>query len=191
MTVREQLRDDLKETMRSGDTTRRTVIREVLAAIKETEQRNREDLVRQALKKHNVTRPAPSDEEATAAYEQTVNDVIEKENVEAASQLDDDAILALIQKLVKQRHDSIADAERAGRSDLIEAWQTELAHLEGYLPQQLGRDEIAAEARAVIAEVGAESPRDMGRVMGVLMERLKGQADGKLISQVVREELAG
>lgn len=191
MTVREQLRDDLKATMRSGDTTRRMVIREVLAAIKETEQRNREELVRQALKKHNISRPAPSDEAAVAAYEQTVSDVIAREDVEAASQLDDDGVLAVIQKLVKQRHDSIADAERAGRSDLVEAWQGELAHLEGYLPRQLGRDEIAEAARAVIAEVGADSPRDMGRVMGVLMERLKGQADGKLISQVVRDELAG
>lgn len=191
MTVREQLRDDLKATMRSGDTTRRMVIREVLAAIKETEQRNREELVRQALKKHNISRPAPSDEAAVAAYEQTVSDVIAQEDVEAASQLDDDGVLAVIQKLVKQRHDSIADAERAGRSDLVEAWQGELAHLEGYLPRQLGRDEIAEAARAVIAEVGADSPRDMGRVMGVLMERLKGQADGKLISQVVRDELAG
>ena len=83
------------------------------------------------------------------------------------------------------------DCRTSGREDLVAEEETELAILQTYLPQQLTRDEIEAEARQVIDEVGASSPRDIGKVMKPLMARLKGRADGRLVNQVVRELLSG
>jgi hypothetical protein len=190
MSLREQLAADLKEAMKSRDETRKTVIRGMRAAITEAEQRKREDLVRQALKKRGIERPIGTGEADIAAYNIAVATTLAEDNIEAASQLDEAEILSVVQKLIKMRQDSIADAEKAGRADLAAAEQQELDILRGYLPQQLSREEIEAEARAVIAEVGAASARDMGRVMGPLMQRLQGRADGKAISDVVRSLLS-
>jgi uncharacterized protein YqeY len=104
-------------------------------------------------------------------------------------ELDDAAVEKVVAKQAKQRKESIADAERAGRTDLVAQEQAELAIIEGYLPQMLGEDEIKAVAVQVIDEQGASGMQDMGRVMGQLMPRLQGQADGKLTSQIVRELL--
>ncbi len=190
MTIKDRLSADLKEAMKSGDALRRTSIRNVMAAIKEAEQRKRENLGKQALKKHNVQRPAnEEDPEAMAAYQRAVSNALAAEGVEAASALHDDEVLDVIRRLVKQRRDSIADAQRAGRADILQAEQQELALLESYLPKLLSRQEIEVEAREVIAQVGASSPRDMGKVMGPLMQKLQGHADGQLVSAVVRELL--
>lgn len=105
--------------------------------------------------------------------------------------LTDDAILALIAKQGKQRQESMTEYRKAGREDLAVEEEAELAILQAYLPQQLTREQIEAEAREVIEEVGASSPRDMGKVMKPLMARLRGRADGNLVNQVVRELLAG
>ncbi len=106
--------------------------------------------------------------------------------------LDDAGILAVIDAQVKQRRDSI-DAYRAGgRPDLVAEEQAELAILQAYSGKKdLGRDEIEAEARRVIAEVGASGPHDIGKVMKPLLARLGDRADGRLANQVVRELLAG
>lgn len=191
MQIKEKLAADLKDAMRSGDAVRRRVIRGVMTAIRESEQRKREELVKKALKKHGVTRPSDEkDEAALAAYQKAVEAALEAEKVEANSALDDAEVLAIIQKLVKQRQDSIEEARRGGREDIVAAEQEELEVLRSYLPEQLTREEIEAEARAVIEQVGASGPRDMGKVMGPLMGRLKGRADGKLVSEVVRSLLS-
>lgn len=105
--------------------------------------------------------------------------------------LDDNGILALISKQAKQRQESIDAFRLGGRDDLVAEEETDLAILQAYLPQQLTQEEIEAEARQVIAEVGATGPKDLGSVMKPLMARLRGQADGGLVNQVVRELLAG
>ncbi len=105
--------------------------------------------------------------------------------------LDDAAILAVIAKEARQRRESIAEFQKAGRADLVEAESQELAILESYLPRQMERAEIEAAARAVIAEVGASDPTQLGLVMKPLMARLKGQADGRLVQQIARELLSG
>jgi uncharacterized protein YqeY len=105
--------------------------------------------------------------------------------------LDDDDILAVIAKQAKQRQESITEFRRGGREDLVAEEEAELAILQTYLPQQMTREEITVEAQQVIDEVGASSPRDIGKVMKPLMARLRGRADGKVASQVVRELLAG
>jgi uncharacterized protein len=104
--------------------------------------------------------------------------------------LEDQDILGLIAKQAKQRQESITEYQKGGRQDLVDEEQAELAILEEYLPQQLTREEIEAEARQVIEEVGASGPRDIGKVMRPLMDRLRGRADGKEVNLVVRELLA-
>lgn len=105
--------------------------------------------------------------------------------------LDDDGILALVHKQAKIRQESIIEFGKGGRQDLVAEEEAELAILQTYLPQQLTPEEIKAEARQVVADVGASGPRDMGKVMKPLMARLRGRADGKLANQIVRELLAG
>lgn len=104
--------------------------------------------------------------------------------------LSDEDAVRVIAKLAKQRRDAIAEFEKAGRMDLVEKERAELAVLERYLPQPLSEAEVEALARQVIQETGASSPRDMGKVMPVLMQRVAGRADGKLVSQIVRRLLS-
>ena len=105
--------------------------------------------------------------------------------------LADGDALAVVMKEVKQRRDSIEQFLQGGRQDLADREKAELAILEAYLPQQLGREEVMAEVRAVIAQVGAAGPSDKGKVMGPLMEKLRGRADGRLVNEVVTELLSG
>jgi hypothetical protein len=105
--------------------------------------------------------------------------------------LNDEDILALIEGQAKQRRQSILEFGKGGRQDLVAEEEAELAILQTYLPRQLTRSEIEAEAQQVIEEVGANSPRDVGKVMRPLMARLDKRADGRLVNQVVRELLAG
>jgi uncharacterized protein YqeY len=111
--------------------------------------------------------------------------------IAAAGPLDEPAELALLAKEAKQRRESIDEFRKAGRQDRVEREEAELAILAGYLPETLSRDEIAAAAREVIAQTGASGPKDLGKVMPVLMERLRGRAEGREVNEVVRELLAG
>lgn len=109
--------------------------------------------------------------------------------IEQQKTLDDGGVLAVIAKMVKQRRESIEAFNSGNRSDLAEKEQAEISILENYLPRQLTREEITAEAKRVISEVGASSPRDMGKVMGRLSPMLRGKADGKEVAAVVTELL--
>ena len=104
--------------------------------------------------------------------------------------LTDDDVLRLIRRQVKQRRDSIAEFAKGGRTDLIGQEEAEIAVLEQYLPAQLGEAEIRARAQAVITELGATDQKAMGPVMKRLTADLQGQADGALVSRVVRELLS-
>lgn len=99
-------------------------------------------------------------------------------------------ILAILQRQVKQRRESIEQFERGGRDDLAETERTEIAIIETYLPRQLSREEVTARAKAVVAESGATGPGDRGKVMGILMRELRGEADGAVVNAVVSELLA-
>jgi len=112
-------------------------------------------------------------------------------NAEIAQQtaLDDPNILGIIAKEAKQRHESIEAFKQGNRPDLVAQEEAELAILQEYLPEAMTREEIIAEAKRVIAEVGAQGPRDKGRVMPQLIAKLKGRADGKEINAVVTELL--
>lgn len=105
--------------------------------------------------------------------------------------LEEGEVLEVLSRQVKQRRESIVEFEKAGREDLLSKEKAELSILLEYLPQQLSREEVVAAARQVIREVGAQGPRDKGRVMGKLMPQLRGKAEGRLVSEVVDELLAG
>jgi len=105
-------------------------------------------------------------------------------------QLEDAELLQVITAYAKQRRDSIAGYESGGRTELAEREKAELAMVAEYLPRQLDETQIRELVRAAIEETGASSARDMGRVMKALMPRTQGVADGKLVSQIVRELLA-
>jgi uncharacterized protein YqeY len=103
--------------------------------------------------------------------------------------LTDEEILSIITKQVKQLKDSIGEFEKAGRTDLVTKAQAEVVILADYLPQQMSEAEVRELARQVVAEVGAQGPKDMGKVMGPIVARTKGRADGKLVNQIVKELL--
>ena len=104
--------------------------------------------------------------------------------------LSDPDILGMIAKEIKQREDSIAAYKQGNRQDLVDREATEMAILQAYMPPQLTRDDVAAEARQMIAEVGAKGPSDKGKVMSKLVAKLKGKAEGKVINDVVTELLS-
>jgi len=107
------------------------------------------------------------------------------------TELDDAGVLAVLTREVKQRQESILEYHKGGRQDLVDETEAELLILQAYLPRQLGRKEIVERARVAIEKSGATGPAQMGLVMKELMDELRGQADGKLVSQVVRDLLAG
>jgi uncharacterized protein YqeY len=109
--------------------------------------------------------------------------------VEKGSQLDEVACLAVIQKEIKSRRESIADAEKANRPDLIPPSEAEIVILQGYLPVAFSQEELENLAMVAITEAGATSIREMGQVMKILMPRLQGRATGDQASQVVRKLL--
>ncbi len=98
--------------------------------------------------------------------------------------------LEVLMQQAKQRRDSVEQYQKAGREDLAEAEKAELAVIEEFLPQQLSDSEVAAIIDEIMAEVGASSPKDMGKVMGPVMQRLKGQADGKKVQELVKTKLS-
>jgi uncharacterized protein YqeY len=142
MSLKRQLREDLKEALRARDGRRKAVIRMALAEI--------------------------------------VNAEVELEHND---ELDDADVIAVLQKQARQRRDAISELRQFNRPDLLAEEEAQLVILEGYLPRLLSREEVAEEARQVIAQVGP--------VMRQLMSKLKGRADGRVVNAVVRELLSG
>ena len=149
MSLKDQLNDDLKTAMKAGDEARKTTLRSLLAAIKQTE--------------------------------------IDQRGSDA--EMNEAGRLAIIQKEAKSRRESIADARKAERADLVAGYEAELQIIESYLPQQFTREQLVELAKAAIAEAGVTDAKQIGAVMKILSPRTKGQADGKLVNEVVRELL--
>lgn len=104
--------------------------------------------------------------------------------------LDDPAVIAIVDKLVKQRKDSIAQFTAGNRLDLVEKEAAELIVLEGYLPQRMDADAVAAEVNAIVAGLGAKGPGDMGKVMAAVKAKLAGKSDMTMVSAAVKKALA-
>jgi uncharacterized protein YqeY len=147
MHPKDQILQDLKDAMRSGDTRRREALRLLTAAFKQVE-------------------------------------------VDQRKELTEDDVIGILTSEAKKRREAIEEAEKAGRAELAAQEKYELALIQTYLPQQLSRAEIEKFVREAVREVGATTPKDMGKVMKVLMPRLQGQADGKLVNTIVKEVLS-
>ena len=148
MSLKEQITDDMKTTMRAKDSERLGTIRLLLAALKQKE-------------------------------------------VDERIELDDVMVIAIVDKLVKQRKDSVTAFTEGGRQDLADKEASEIKVLEAYLPKRMSADEVAAEVRAIVSELGASGPGDMGKVMGTVKTRLAGKADMGQVSAAVKAALAG
>ena len=147
MSLKEQLANDLKDAMRSGDAAKRNTLRALQAAVKQVE-------------------------------------------IDTRTTLSEQEVLAVITKQAKQRRDSIEQFQQGNRPDLVEEEQKELSIIEAYLPKQLNDVEITERAQAAIVELGVTDMKGMGKVMGKLSNDLRGLADGKRISQIVRQLLS-
>jgi uncharacterized protein YqeY len=115
---------------------------------------------------------------------------IKQREVDERTTLDDAGVTAIVDKMIKQRKDSISQFEAAGRTDLVEQERAELDVLAAYMPAQLSEAEIAEQVQAAVAETGAAGPQDMGKVMAVLKGKLAGRADMTAVSGLVKAALA-
>ena len=119
-------------------------------------------------------------------------DITKKEKEKKDTEINDEQIMTIIQKMVKQHHDSIEQFKKGNRQDLVDKETAELKILESYLPEKLSEDEISSEAQNIIKETGASSPKDMGKVMGILMKNLKSTGktfDGDTVKNIVQKLL--
>ncbi|KGE50869.1 GatB/YqeY domain-containing protein [Xanthomonas axonopodis pv. vasculorum] len=148
MSLKQQLTDDMKAAMKSGDKHSLGVIRLINAAIKQKE-------------------------------------------VDERIEMDDAAVIAVLDKMVKQRKDSVTQFEAAARDDLAQIEREEIVVIARYLPAKMGEAEIVAAIQAAISETGASSPADIGKLMGALKPKLAGQADMGVVSTLVKQQLAG
>ncbi|MFJ7937070.1 GatB/YqeY domain-containing protein [Peribacillus sp. NPDC096622] len=115
---------------------------------------------------------------------------IQNEAMKQRQDLTDDEELTVLSRELKQRKDSLQEFENAGRSDLVDKVRTELVYVEAYMPQQLSEEDISKIVKQTILEINATSKADMGRVMGALMPKVKGKADGSLVNKLVQQHLS-
>lgn len=148
MSLKEKITNDMKEAMKAGDKARLSVIRLILAALKQKE----------------------VDERIT---------------------LDDAQVLAILDKMLKQRRESIVQFEKGGRQDLVDNENAEIKVIRGYMPAQLSEAELDAMVAAAVAESGAASIKDMGKVMGILKPKVAGKADMGAVSARIKAKLGG
>ncbi|HAL22712.1 MAG TPA: glutamyl-tRNA amidotransferase [Stenotrophomonas sp.] len=119
-----------------------------------------------------------------------INAAIKQKEVDERVELDDTAVIAVLDKMVKQRKDSVSQYEAANREDLAEIERAEIVVIEAYLPAKMGEAEIVAAIQAAMAETGASTPADIGKLMGALKPKLAGQADMGLVSKLVKQQLS-
>lgn len=202
MSLKDQLSEDLKDAMRAGDEVRKSTLRAVITEIQKAEV---PQVVEHRIAAGDTWAAVAAQYDADAsqlagAYKASASDPIPKVDEDSApltklvvrlpaGPLSDENVQAIVAKQVKQRRDSIDAFKKAGRQDLVDKEAAELRVLEAYMPAQMGPEEIAAEARAVIKEVGASGPGDKGKVMSTLMPRLAGRAGGRTINEIVTELL--
>ena len=173
MALADRVRNDLKEAMRAKDAARTSVLRLLLAAFKDEEGNKRQRAIEGVVKARGVelrqiaAADLPAEEPLTEAEEMQV-----------------------VAREIKRRQDSAEAFAKAGRDDLAAPEQAATAMLQAYLPAQMSPEEARPRVAEIIAELGASSPADMKRVMPVVMERLRGQADGRTLNQLVRELLS-
>jgi uncharacterized protein YqeY len=124
-----------------------------------------------------------------SVFRMLISEINNKKIADRVKELDDEKVITLIQKMVRQHKESIEKFKQGNREDLVSKETEELAVLEEYLPEQISEDELAQIVSESIKKAGATSPKDMGAVMGQVMARVKGRADGKVVGKMVKEKL--
>ena len=200
MSLKQQLFEDMKAAMKSGDKHSLGVIRLINAAIKQREVDERIELTDADViavldkmvkqRKDSVTQFEAANREDLAVI-RLINAAIKQKEVDERIELDDAAVIAVLDKMVKQRKDSISQYDAANRGDLADIERAEMAVIETYLPAKMDEAAIVAAIEAAKAQTGATSPADIGKLMGVLKPMLAGQADMGLVSRLVKAALAG
>ena len=130
------------------------------------------------------------DKETTSALRMAISE-LKKEEIDKQIELEDEQVIQILQRMIKQRKDSYSQFSDAGRNELAEKEQKEIDILSEFLPEQLSEEELSSMVLEVIKETGAEGPQDMGKVMGSLKQRIQGNADMGLVSKIVKETLTG
>ena len=161
--LKEQIQNDIKEAMKSGNSAKRMALGMVMSTIKNKELEKRSKLSK------------------------TETDVTKLDEI---SRLSDEEIIDVVSSEIKKRKDSITSYQSGGRPELAEKENEEIGFISIYMPEQLGEDAVREEIKKTITEVGASSIKDMGKVIGAVMAKIKGKADGQLVSQIVKELLA-
>ena len=128
------------------------------------------------------------DKETTSTLRMAISE-LKKEEIDKRIELGDEQVIHILQRMIKQRKDSYSQFSDAGRNELAEKEQNEINILSNFLPEQLSEEELSSLVLEVIEETGAESPQDMGKVMGSLKQKIKGNADMGLVSKIVKESL--
>ncbi|HJN62235.1 MAG TPA: GatB/YqeY domain-containing protein [Candidatus Parcubacteria bacterium] len=164
MSLKEEIQEDIKEAVRGKEELRSLVLRMVSAAI----------INKEKEKRYKVSKEEPN---------------LKEEELVKKSQLTDEELILLISFEVKKRKDSVFEFEKGKRKDLADKEKKEIEILKKYLPEQISEEEIKKLTKEAIEKVGAESLKDMGKVMAELMPKVKGKADGGLVSKVVKELL--
>lgn len=164
MSLKDKITEDIKSAMKAGEAEKLTTLRMVSAALTNKEKENQ-----------------------AAAYKDTDNNSIQ--DIAQASLLSDEEVLEVIGAEAKKRKDAIEQYESAGDNDRVASEKSELEILGAYLPEQMSEEDVRKIVEETVAEVGASSPQDIGKVMGALMPKVKGKADGGLVSKLVQEAL--
>jgi uncharacterized protein YqeY len=186
MGLKERLEADQREAMRSGHTLRLGTIRMLRTAIQNAEQARRKTLTDALLEQKGAS--TTDDPEGDPVE---VSDAEIAEIARRSALSDQEIVDIVVAREVKQRRDSIEQFRKAGRQDLLDREEGELHVLLAYQPEQLADVEVEALVRAVIAELGAQGPRDQGKVMGRLASQLRGKADLGAVGKLVQRLLAG
>ncbi len=171
----DRLTEDLKDAMRAGDAVRRDEIRGLLAALKA----ERQNKLTRTLEKQGLLLRG-EDARLTPAQQAQVD------RVQAETDLTGDEEMGVLQMRVKQHRQSIEGFQKGDRQDLVSVEEAQLAVVQEYMPQQVSESELEEAIRGAIAESGAQGPRDQGKVMGLLSQRLRGRADMKQVSTRVQ-----
>ena len=128
------------------------------------------------------------DKETTSALRMAISE-LKKEEIDKQIELEDEQVIQILKRMIKQRKDSYSQFSDAGRNELAEKEQKEIDILSEFLPEQLSEEELSSMVLEVIKVTGAEGPQDMGKVMGSLKQRIQGNADMGLVSKIVKETL--
>jgi|SRR3989344_730936 len=161
--LKEKLQADVKDALKAGNAEKRMVLGMVMSAIKSRELDKRGKL--------SKSEPDPV-------------------KLEEGSRLNDEEIIEVLSSEIKKRKDSIEQYSNGGRPELAEKEKSEMNILMEYMPEQMSEDAICEEVKKAIEETGASGPKDMGKVIGAVMAKIKGKADGTLVSRLVKEELS-